>query len=548
MAVLVGAGLILALVVLLAGCRSYFQTSSYPTEGDEAITRLNQTIAENRYFVIVAGQERFHGANPRIVGHALELDVAPLSSERQALHQLVDERGGTRYRRSTERGITKEVRLHLTPGITVDHGPRTLALSDIQRIDVYDVNTGATVASHALGFVGYTVATMVVLVAIVAATKDSCPFVYTWDGEAYSIAGEIYGGAISSPLERSDYLALPDLTAVEGYYHLRIANELKERQYINLTELVAVSYPRGTRVVFDKHGTVHTIEEPRLAVVATSSAGIDYADALAAPNHDVFRFDDGGEDVGSITLTFPRPGGAASGKLVVHAKASHWLDYVFDRYTEQFGVLYNRWAARIARRSTEELQEWNLSQSLPLQVFVETADGWRFVDHFDMVGPLFGTRELVLPLDLRDVEGDEVRVRIETGFAFWELDAAAIDYSTNRPAQVAHVKPQRATTLEGEDVRELLSGDDGQYLRQFEIGDAVNLYYPAQQAGAGEELAIFLHAKGYYEPIREYSGIPNVPRLLSFREPGRFTAFARERYIEYLEGLSAPAPVAGLAR
>ena len=39
-----------------------------------------------------------------------------------------------------------------------------------------------------------------------------------------------------------------------------------------------------------------------------------------------------------------------------------------------------------------------------------------------------------------------------------------------------------------------------------------------------------MHAYGYYEPIREYAGIPNMTALKKFKEPGHFARFSKEQF------------------
>jgi hypothetical protein len=52
------------------------------------------------------------------------------------------------------------------------------------------------------------------------------------------------------------------------------------------------------------------------------------------------------------------------------------------------------------------------------------------------------------------------------------------------------------------------------------------------QQAPGTTLSTFLHTKGYYEHVRDYTGTPDVPELISFRKPGRFIEFSKEKYQE----------------
>ena len=73
---------------------------------------------------------------------------------------------------------------------------------------------------------------------------------------------EMYGGAIYSSLERDDYMPLPNLKDFNEEYQLKISNELQERQYTNLAELVVIQHPENSSVIIDKNGTIQTIISP----------------------------------------------------------------------------------------------------------------------------------------------------------------------------------------------------------------------------------------------------------------------------------------------
>jgi hypothetical protein len=82
-------------------------------------------------------------------------------------------------------------------------------------------------------------------VGVVAATKQSCPFVYSWDGSQYVFDAEPYGGAITRGLEKDDFTQLEQLREQDGLYRLKMVNEVDETQLTNLTELWVVDHLLG---------------------------------------------------------------------------------------------------------------------------------------------------------------------------------------------------------------------------------------------------------------------------------------------------------------
>jgi hypothetical protein len=134
-------------------------------------------------------------------------------------------------------------------------------MDQVQRlwVDKEQISTARTIGLVA----GVAVGTIVVIAAVVAATKQSCPFVYSWDGTRYVFDAEPYGGAIARGLEKDDYSELGQLREADGRYKLRMTNEVDETQMTNLTELWVVDHPAGTRVVPDIQGKLHTVAARR---------------------------------------------------------------------------------------------------------------------------------------------------------------------------------------------------------------------------------------------------------------------------------------------
>ena len=103
---------------------------------------------------------------------------------------------------------------------TVKKTPYELPLDQVQRLWVErkELSQARTIGLVAAVVVGVAV----LIVGIVAATKNSCPFVYSWDGTKYVFDAEPYGGAISRGLEKDDYSELGLLREQDGLYRLRM--------------------------------------------------------------------------------------------------------------------------------------------------------------------------------------------------------------------------------------------------------------------------------------------------------------------------------------
>ncbi|WP_210489321.1 hypothetical protein [Rufibacter aurantiacus] len=458
-----------------------------------------------------------------------------LSTVPEDLLQYIDPRPGSanRYKR-VDQAVALNV-VHLYVNEFAEQGNQAIIpLSALKRIDIADKDTGATVASHVLGTIGILAGTLALITVIVALTKSSCPFVYVKNGSGYHFVGETYGGAIFSPLERDDYMPLTGLEPTDGKVQLKITNELKERQYTNLAELLVVQHPTGTQVLLDQKGRPHSLTQVLPPQKAITSAGQDYTQFLQTRDSAAFSFNDAGANSSYLDLQFPKPAGSSMGKLVLHAQNSLWLDYLYGEFMKQFKGIYNRWAEKQKDVPAADLYKWQREQGIPLLVQVKTSEGWQEVERIQPVGPL-ASRDLVVPIDLTKINSPSVQVRLSCGFMFWEVDRAGMDFTPDEPLSAQKVSTATAIEKSGQNVKHLLAASDAQYLKQFSVGDAVELTFHLPRKAKAQSQSIFLHTRGYYEHLRDYTGIPNLFTLRDFEKPGHFMQFSRQRYTQLAE-------------
>ena len=524
---------LVAYLNLVIGC-SYYKVNTLDPFSDASV--VEQVQNKTKYIILHEGEIVWHfkDINVNDAGKELKGIIEPLP-----LTHLYYKTAKKDHRAKHFKNVKKktdspiyEVHIYITGYVKGENSEVTIPFSNINKVQVYDRHVGATVFS----VFGVVVAVAVVLGAIVIATKSSCPFVYTSDGDSYQFAGEMYGGAIYPSLERDDYMPLPDFLPMNGDYNLRISNELLERQYTNLANLVVVEHPDNSKVILDKYGKIQTITSPESPAKAASGTSIDYREHVLTKDSSSYLFNEDvqdGKDLSVLELQFKRPANSKSGKLILTAKNSFWLDYVYGKFNEQFGTYYNTFAEKQKKVSARKHNQWSLEQNIPLSVYVETESGWKFVDYFNTIGPL-ASRDMVMPIDLTDVRGENVRVKLQCGFMFWEIDYAAMDFSENIPLEVSHIASSSAIDEKGDDVSALIAASDNKYLVQPEIGNVVTVEYAAPVPHAGNAQTVFLHSRGYYEYIRDYKNWPNITKLQSFKSKGAFTRFSKDQYDEFI--------------
>jgi hypothetical protein len=307
-------------------------------------------------------------------------------------------------------------------------------MDQVQRlwVDKEQISTARTIGLVA----GVAVGTIVVIAAVVAATKQSCPFVYSWDGTRYVFDAEPYGGAIARGLEKDDYSELGQLREADGRYKLRMTNEVDETQMTNLTELWVVDHPAGTRVVPDIQGKLHTVAAPQDLLAARDAEGHDLLPWLRATDRLIWEPpsvpDASGSLQGDITMTFPKPADAKQVKWIANAATGLWGSYMIKQMValrgRDVGKFYT--AVNHSQSARKALSDWEVRGILP------------------GTGPFIST-DRILPLDVSRVQGNQLHIQIHPPVGFWALNSFAVDYTADRPVSVQTVKPSTAQDLQG---------------------------------------------------------------------------------------------------
>lgn len=379
--------------------------------------------------------------------------------------------------------------------------------------------------------------------------SQSCPFVYVHDGQSLVFQAEPYGGAIVPALERTEWTPLPAIQPVDGEYRMRVANELDETQHIDEARLVVVDHPAGTTVAADPYGDIHLFTDPIPPTVARDSRGRDLTGVLRETDRRAWRSSYEAMDARTretlrdpLVLEFPKPPGARTVRLAVNGATSLWGAQVARDFLSLRGSGLDDWYRRLETSDAElfTLLEWFDREGLyVLPIEVATPDGWEPREALFGSGP-FAYKTTAYLLDIADVPGETLRLRLPVPVGFWVLNSVVVDYGD--PAEAAGPEgfaPEVETTVvgttterdgRGRPLRSLLSADDDRALVLSERGDYVDLAYSVPPPTDGER-TVFLKITGHYEVHLPAVGTPDHATLARvLEEPGYTLRFAFERY------------------
>jgi len=536
------AAIVLVLMInFIAGCYYYKISTSYQPPKEELV-RLSDL---QKNFVVHNFMVHYFVQSLTFYGDSIELKLgAPYYQEGEDIAP-VNPDAVKRYRKKKgDARLLNEVHLYVNQKSELSETDWMVPVSAVERLDIYNHSTKLTTTYSILfgvALIPVAFLTIVLLsLLILLLTGNSCPFIYTWNGQEYEFAGEIYSGAVYPPLERDDYLLLSGLAEEEGVYRLKIANQLEEVQYTNLLELMLFDHDAERDVLVDKYGKGHYISEPVAPLSATSLSGDDLLPIIEKVDDLKYVGSDPTRDpplLDGIELSYNIPPGTQTADLVISAKNSYWLDFVYQNFREMLGASYKMWMKRQQEGDPEQMESWSLSQHIPLSVYLFIDGKWEFRDYYNTVGPMAFKKD-ILELDLSDVEPGPLRIKLETGSYFWEIDFAGLSLDQDAPLPARIVQLSSALDENENSVVEELVSDDDLYYVQPEIGNEAELSFQAP-ALTGER-TIILHSKGYYDIIQDPSGAPRVRALKEIRKTGNFNKYSNKLMQEMLsEHISA---------
>ncbi|WP_395044567.1 hypothetical protein [Flavobacterium sp.] len=506
------------------------------TKNGDFYKDYNSIKKKERYIILHSGNELWHLNNVVLNQDTKEI-TATLDSVNysHSLYQLSANKTSMRYKASKS-DKTFEIHFYINDALQKTMGSQvSIPFSSIVKTNVYQTDTGRVIFS----VLGYTVGVAAFILIIIAATKSSCPFVYIKNGETYNFVGELYPGAILPNLIRTDYLPLQDFNSIDNDYELKITNELLEIQHTDLAQLEIVNHPLNCSVLLDQNGNQHSISELNFPTdVVIDDFSSDIKPSLKKDNI-IYEFDrqkSQNNNWNTIILKFKNQK-SKQAKLVLTAKNSLWFDLLYGKFNEQFGSYFNKFQKEQSKSPAEKSIKWRNEQGIPLSVYIKNNNEWVLIEKINPVGPL-AFRDLVIPFNSENIETENIEIKLECGFKFWEVDYAAIDFTKDIDLEKQQINPYSAIDNLGNNVTHLLDKEDNNFLTQPNIGDEVVLKYHINPPKNGEKQSVFLKNRGYYEYIRNYKGIPNFSKLKKFKLEGALSKYSEQEYKKIIENKS----------
>jgi hypothetical protein len=373
-------------------------------------------------------------------------------------------------------------------------------------------------------------------------SKASCPLVYSFDGKNYVLDSETFSGAIFKAAQRTDWDNLDHLEEIKGRYRLKIMNNFQETQYIDEIKLFAVDHPRGSDVVPSFSGKFHSILKPVNLINAVDWAGNNVLELLKEKDEHFWisnpldRNPELPEQTrDSIIMEFPRPTASSHAKLILTIQNTDWASYMEGHISELPGKELEAWHDLMNRsvEAREAFKKLVIREGM-LSLKLWDGEGWKDMDYLWFVGPSI-SKDQVVELDIRNIPGNVLRVKLESTAGLWMVDSVKADFSADLPIDITEAQLIQAKDNKGKDLSSLLGNIDDQDYILPTNEEWAELTFRAPARKKGYERSFILKSTGYYKVHGDTQSEPQKALMAKLSKPGAFGKYSLELLARYKE-------------
>ncbi|HZW39433.1 MAG TPA: hypothetical protein VFF33_09055 [Ignavibacteriaceae bacterium] len=398
-----------------------------------------------------------------------------------------------------------------------DNKLHTYSVNDILYVKVLRKDASKTT----LACIGGGIVAAGVVVVIILASKQSCPFIYSYDGKNYVFDAEPLGGAITEGLERTEISRLDNIKPVDNTYKIKMTNEVDEVQYVNNLSLLTVDHPVNTVAVPDAQGNFYAVK-PINPLLAFDEEGNNLNNFISKDDGvywmtKKFASPEPVQDTRHhLTFSFDKPKDADNVNLVLNIGTSLWGSYMIKDMLLLRGNTVNDWYKNVNEGGVEKnLMDYYLEQEelYTIKIYVKEGNDWVVRGKINGGGPFISETRTV-KLDITNVKNDKLEIRLNPPKTFWTLDYVAVDYNSV-PITSEEIHFTKAVDEQENNAAELLQTNDKNYAVIPDKQKEYFLQFPAPDLKEKMERTVFAKSSGYYKINLPKTETNNLPLLYS---------------------------------
>jgi hypothetical protein len=281
-----------------------------------------------------------------------------------------------------------------------------------------------------------------------------------------------------------------------GKCRVRLGNSSNVPRGVDEAKLVVVDHPADVAAAPDAQGIMRAFSGPVAPVRAVDRTGRDIA-PLVGKKDDIFWRSPGGDSApvaaanprDELSLEFPRPAGVRRAKLIVNAANTMWRAQFAREALGRSGGPAPRSDAKPLYREGE---------LTGLGVRLETVFGWQTGQVIFVQGPL-PAEDAIYWLDLGDVKGATVKIKLEPPAGYWLIDRLALDFGEDTPVDEMLVDAEGVDSPDAAEALRALAAEDGSTLFLESPGSQTVLTFTAPPPKEGMVRTLFLRTVSCYE-------------------------------------------------
>ena len=423
---------------------------------------------------------------------------------------------GTRFRVAASQPRGEQIECEAVQAVWIP-------LDEITRAKVRTVNAAAAVFNTFAGVA--LVAGALVLDAALSGDDDEVDSDDTFTGQMLSSFLESGGGASSPRLSKSnsallgmknapgvaeetefwtlEWMPLDARPGEDGKLRVPVDNRTGVPRGIDEAKLIVVDHPPGASVAADILGTVRSFSAPVAPESAADGLERDIRDLVSAVDGVLWR-SPGGDTAAveapplrdEITLSFPRPKGARSARLIVEAANTCWrAEFARQAPARPASAAPEKQAGKKGQETGTAYQDWEYGKA---RVRLLTVNGWQTAQVLFANGPL-PAADMIYDLSLEDVGTDKVWLKLVLPSGYWLIDRLALDFGTDVSIVTVDAAAEDVDGPDATEVLEALAVEDGTTLRLAGPDDPATLTFTVPPPIEGLERTVFLRTVSCYE-------------------------------------------------